>query len=113
MSRRTPVVRFVTLLLATLQVASPGISAIADGRLARENASGPATHVEATTTASCPVVHHPECGMCRYLSTTAAPSRSGALGFALSAEIGEPKAESRISSCSTVTLQHGRAPPTL
>lgn len=113
MGRRTPLVRFATLLLATLQFASPGISAIADGQLARENASQPGTHVEAKTTAACPVVHHPDCGVCRYLSVAAAPAKTPAFALELSSANREPKANSRLSSCATVALPHGRAPPTL
>ena len=113
MSRRIPIIRFITLLLATLQVVSPGISAIADGQLARENASQPSTHVEAKTTAACPVVHHPDCGVCRYLSTAATPAKTPAFALELSSANQEPTANTRLSSCTTVALPHGRAPPTL
>lgn len=111
MSRRRPFVRFVTLLLATLQVASPGISAVADGQLARDSASRPATHVEATTTAACPVVHHPDCGVCRYLSQFATVARQGAADLQLTACTVEPQAASRTTHAVTTACRYGRAPP--
>ena len=110
---RTPVGRFVTLLLATLQFASPGISAIADGRLALANASGPATHIEATTTAACPVVHHPDCGVCRYLSQAASPAKQSAFSLRLAACAVEPKAASLEPRAAALAAPNGRAPPTL
>lgn len=61
--------RILALVWAMVQVLSPGASAIADGMLARENAAAPLAHVEATGSATCPEVHSPDCGVCRYLST--------------------------------------------
>jgi hypothetical protein len=105
-------VRFITLLLATLQFASPGISAVADGQLARQNALQPTTHVEATTTAACPVVHHPDCGVCRYLSNAFAPPRQAAFGARFAACEIEPKAASREPRAAALAAPNGRAPPT-
>ena len=106
-------VRFITLLLATLQFVSPGISAIADGQLARENASQPATHVEATTTAACPVVHQPDCGVCRYLSSPAGATPSASFDLVALSAAPTPNVETVASSCADVVLPHGRAPPGL
>lgn len=113
MSRRTPLVRFFTLLLATLQIASPGISAIADGRLALENASRPTTHIEATTTAACPVVHSPDCGVCRFLSSPvgAAPAPTFSLESFCAAPV--PVASIARPHLVSVALPDGRAPPAL
>lgn len=72
MTSRSTFVRSVTLLWASLQLAAPAMSSIADGQLSRDNATQPTTHVEATTTGSCPVVHPPDCAVCRYLSTSGA-----------------------------------------
>ena len=113
MKRRTTFVRFLALFWAALQLASPAVSAIADGKLASQNASGPATHVEATTTASCPVVHSPDCGVCRYLSASALGSRLSAFAPLLSGQSRELRAESREQHSAALALPHGRAPPAI
>ena len=111
MSRRSTSVRILAILWAALQFASPGASAIADGMLAASNAAGPTTHVEATTTASCPVVHAPDCGVCRYLSGPAAVNRISAFAIALLTEKRELRTESSVTSVALAALPHGRAPP--
>jgi hypothetical protein len=105
--------RFLALVCATVQLASPGLSAIADGLLARQNASQPLTHVESTTTATCPVVHPPDCAMCRYLSSAASLPSLTALALEFCAERQQPRAESLLRHGSPVTLPHGRAPPAI
>lgn len=111
MRRRTTVIRSLALLWAALQLASPGASAIADGALARENASAPAMHVEATTTAACPVVHSPDCGVCRYLSTSANPQPPQAFSLSSVAERRDARTDIPQAGCASVALPHGRAPP--
>jgi hypothetical protein len=113
MSRRTPLVRFCTLLLATLQIASPGVSAIADGRLALENASRPTTHVEATTTAACPVVHSPDCGVCRFLSSPVGSAPAATFSLESFSAVPAPVADVGRPRCVSVDLPDGRAPPAL
>lgn len=114
MKRRTTLVRFLALVWATLQLASPGLASIADGMLARESASSPSTHVEATTSASCPVVHPPECAVCRYLS---ASRSNGAVtpevGWADASDCGVIPDTTTVALSAAVVLPHGRAPPTL
>jgi hypothetical protein len=113
MTRRGTWTRCIALVWATLQLLSPGVSAIADGRLALEAAGSPQVHVEATGSATCPEVHSPDCGVCRYLTTGGVlPSasglvpietrHSGALAFRIV----------RLNSAVEV-LPHGRAPPVL
>ncbi|MEX2152744.1 MAG: hypothetical protein WD825_05345 [Gemmatimonadaceae bacterium] len=113
MSRRTAFVRCLALFWAVLQVASPGFSAIADGRLATEAASGASTHVESKTTASCPAVHPPDCGICRYLSGSASDPAPAPLGFLYSPDASEPTAQSCVARGDAVALPHGRAPPSI
>lgn len=113
MKRRPLPVRILALLWAALQLASPGASAIADGRLAAANASGPTTHVEATTSASCPVVHSPDCGVCRYLSGPAATQQPSPLVSLLSTADQLPNTETRVCVSVVAVLPHGRAPPAL
>lgn len=113
MRRRSPFVRFLALFWAALQLASPGVSAIADGKLAAENASGPATHVEATTTSACPVVHSPDCGVCRYLSGAACLEQHSALGFRIVASTAEPTVTAGPRIGNALALPHGRAPPVI
>jgi len=113
MTARKGFARFLALLCATVQFASPGLSAIADGTLARENASEPLTHVESAPSANCPVVHPPDCAVCRYLSSAAAPPAVSNLAIDDCAESRLPGPESRQPHDSAITLPHGRAPPAI
>lgn len=105
--------RCLALVWAMLQLLSPGVSAIADGSLAKQSANAPMVHVEATGTEGCPEVHSPDCGVCRYLST------GGELPLVSPAALCEtqdagPAAERATSrSTALTTLPHGRAPPAL
>ena len=61
--------RFVTLLLAALQLAMPGLASLADAAAARESRSTyGVTHVEEPGGAQCPPVHTDECALCQFLS---------------------------------------------
>ena len=105
--------RWLVMFGAAIQLLSPGIASIADGLLARENASGPLTHVEATTSATCPVVHPPDCGVCRYLSGTSALPRVGPTAL-VGESVPFPRcARSRILAAGVSILPNGRAPPAL
>lgn len=108
---RRGMTRCLALVWAMLQLLSPGVSAIADGSLARESATSPLVHVEATGSEGCPEVHSPDCGVCRYLST------GGELSAMPEPAIGGDGAvvpvEARLASGSSALtiLPHGRAPP--
>jgi hypothetical protein len=107
-------IRYLAFMLATLQLAAPGLSAIADGILSREAASTSTTHIEATTRANCPFVHSPDCGVCRYLSLSVAPGRGAiSLWWARAAHDGVAPECTDIAKHSTLTLSLGRAPPTV
>lgn len=89
----------------------PAASALADGLLARGAAREAVAHVEASTTASCPVVHAPDCGVCRYLSACDATDAADApqLAIRLAAPLNaEPGLGERSPA---LLLPHGRAPP--
>ncbi|MEK7402150.1 MAG: hypothetical protein AABZ80_07270 [Gemmatimonadota bacterium] len=114
MTRRSPLVRFVTLAWASLQLAAPAVTSMADGRLALESASAPRTHVEATTSDSCPIVESPDCGLCRYLSTSSAqdvatPAFDWTVGEAN--DLVETASVGASGAC--LDLPFGRAPPSL
>lgn len=114
MNRRSPLLRFFTIAWASLQVAAPAVTSIADGWSTLTSASAPRTHVEATSDESCPVVHSPDCGLCRYLTTSAAddaatPAFDWAVGSA--SELGETA--SHFTAGASIALPFGRAPPTL
>ena len=111
MTRRHLVLRMLVMVGAAIQLLSPGVAAVADGLLARESANQPLTHIEATTTAKCPVVHAPDCGVCRYLSSGATPVRTNML-VALEASAVAPACAAKLAPASVVTtLPNGRAPP--
>jgi hypothetical protein len=112
MTKRSPFVRVFTLMWASLQLAAPAMSSIADGLLAIDNASRPTTHVEATTTESCPVVHAPDCGVCRYLTTAGTnDSSSPAFGWQRRDPLAPTSAVLTDPGCAARALPHGRAPP--
>ena len=110
MTRRTPVLRGLTLLLAMVQLGSPAMSAIADARLAAQ-AGEPIAHVESTSATDCPVVHTADCAMCRYLSS-AASIPGAALDLAVDIQALEQRiGDQRDASSLVVFLPDGRAPP--
>src|SRR5687768_10378370 len=86
-NRRAPFVRFLAVLWATLQLASPGLTAIADGNSASLSFADAASHVEATGSESCPLPHSPDCAVCRYLSSGAAASPQTALPIVNSTDL--------------------------
>ncbi len=110
MTRRTPVLRGLTLLLAVMQLASPAMSAIADARIAAR-AGEPIAHVESTSATGCPVLHSADCVVCRYLSSAASiPASDLDLTVdirAIEQRIGHQRQASRV----IVFLPDGRAPP--
>jgi hypothetical protein len=109
MIRRSILVRCLALVWATLQLASPGISAIADGRLSSE--SQPVAHIEATSSASCPVVHAPDCGVCRYLSNAAVKDAPAAFFGCDERARGNPSTQNAGVRGVALALPRGRAPP--
>ena len=113
MSGRNPVLRMLVMVGATLQFLSPGVASIAHGMSARENASGPLTHIESTTTATCPVVHAPDCGVCRYLSTASAQPRATDPIPQAGAAVAPVCAAGWAPAGGRIFLPDGRAPPVL
>ncbi|MEX2179375.1 MAG: hypothetical protein WD801_11730 [Gemmatimonadaceae bacterium] len=110
MSSRPVSIRVLALLWAALQLASPGLSALADGQLSAQELS-PRAHVEATSSATCPVVHSPDCGMCRYLSQ-GAHIRAVAPLVAHAADACTGLLVERNIACNPATaLPRDRAPP--
>lgn len=112
MKRRSALARTLVLLCAALQLASPGFSAIAHGKLAGQSASGPATHVEATGSAGCPVVHSPDCAVCRYMSTATPGGTGPELFFSYATATVPPGTVAWIARAVPHALPPGRAPPT-
>ena len=104
-------VRILAMVWATLQLASPGTAAVADGLLASASASAPTTHVEAKTGAGCHAVHSPDCALCRYVSHSAVQSAVDSFTGELGAHIGKPARRHRAALVIALTLPHGRAPP--
>jgi hypothetical protein len=114
MIHRPRVIRYLVFILGALQLAAPGVSAVADGMLSRDESQAPATHIEATTRSTCQVVHSPDCGLCRYLSLSAAPSRCAApLPWQGAAHDRVDPASTGTSSQRTLTISLGRAPPSV
>lgn len=114
MASTRPIVRALTLAWASLQLAAPALTSIADGQLSVNDAFRNLTHIEATTSSSCPVVHSPDCGLCRILSTSSANDATlPAFGWSVGAANTIVEAECAGPSRSTIALPFGRAPPTV
>ena len=114
MRRRSRLFRVVTLAWATLQLAAPALASIADGQLSVNDVFRNTTHIEATTSSSCPVVHSPDCGLCRYLSTSPANDVSApAFDWTVTASGALVQTESAGASSLCIALPFGRAPPTV
>lgn len=113
MTKRTPAVRCLAILWATLQLASPGAIAIADGRASEQGASAAFSHIESSTTSSCPEIHGVDCALCRYVSNAAAAVPSPSRWYVLSVELPRPGLVRVALVAASRALPHGRAPPTI
>jgi hypothetical protein len=114
MIHRPRSIRYLAFMLGMLQLAAPGLSAIADGMLARDSAGAPSTHIEATTSASCPFVHSPDCALCRQLSMSAlGDGAAPAFVSAASSQCELGSAATIVARSAAVGLPPGRGPPTL
>jgi hypothetical protein len=112
MTRRAPLLRFLALLWAGLQFAMPALGSLADARFAAA-AGDPVSHVESTSSASCPAVHAPDCAVCRYLSG-ATPVPENAAAVNIDAEQAGAQARTRCAVAHVaIILPDGRAPPAL
>ncbi len=111
MSGRRRWARRFAFLWAALQVLSPGASALADGLIARDTASAPLVHVEATGSKGCPEVHPPDCGVCRYLSSGVDVPAAASFVPGARAHLAAPAARVASHHSPSTTLPHGRAPP--
>lgn len=62
----SPLARFLTLILAAIQFATPGIASVAEGNFARRVVD-PRAHVEEHGQKDCVPQHGADCAVCRYL----------------------------------------------
>ncbi len=75
-------VRASWLLAALLQLALPGVAAVADARLDAAGSHATA-HVESHTSNSCARIHPPDCAVCHFLTAPALTARPSALRLAV------------------------------
>ena len=68
-------VRASWLLAALLQLALPGVAAVADARLDAAGSHATA-HVESHTSNSCARIHPPDCAVCHFLTAPALTARA-------------------------------------
>jgi hypothetical protein len=111
MKRRSPLLRLLAGAAALLQLTTPPLSAVADGLAARDSAGERVAHVESTTTSRCPVVHAPDCGVCRYLTTCGAPPLDAATPVVIAAVAPPARTNVSHSTPAAAVLPDGRAPP--
>jgi hypothetical protein len=110
MTRRKPLLRFLALAWAGLQVAMPALGSLAEARLAAA-AGDPVSHIESKSSAGCPVVHAPDCAVCRYLSgATPTPDNAAAVNIDAERAGVQVRAACALARVAIV-LPDGRAPP--
>lgn len=113
MSGRHPLLRMLVMVGAAVQLLSPAVASIADGLLAQDSASSPLTHIEATSSSTCPVVHPPDCGVCRYLSAAGTQPRVPATMLVVETRTAPACLGSPSTGRAGTSLPDGRAPPVL
>jgi hypothetical protein len=111
MIRRRPFVRFLAVLWATLQLASPGAMAIADGVASGKGTTGAIAHIESGTTSTCPQIHGVDCAICRYLSNVAAVVPGTPDSFEFSVDLPCPALTRLGTAAPWRVLPRSRAPP--
>lgn len=102
--------RWLAFVWAALLIAAPAASAQADARFALALA-GSQSHVEDSTSAKCPLVHPPDCGLCRHLTNAARVSP----GVAPTPAAGRPTVPDEgmalVDAACVAVVPWGRAPP--
>ncbi len=70
--RRSIVSRWLILVLSAVQIALPGVAALADATMERESAARGvvAAHIEARTNGACARIHPAECALCQAACTS-------------------------------------------
>ena len=102
--------RWLALVWAALLVAAPAASAQADARFASALA-GSLSHVEDATSTRCPLVHPPDCGLCRHLTNAARLSPGVVPAPAPSRPTIPDEGVARVDAACVAVVPWGRAPP--
>jgi hypothetical protein len=110
MMRRRARLRFLSLLWAAVHLAIPALGSVADARLAAA-AGDPVAHIESTTSSSCPVIHAPDCGLCRYLSSVSDAPDAACTVELSPKSVDDVKAATHRPAARAIVLPDGRAPP--
>ena len=111
-STLTRPVRFVTVFLAALQFALPGVASVADGMVARST-TNQAAHVEDVTQKSCKPPHSADCLVCRFLSTTIGQTAPAAALVIPATVVSMPPAVVAAAAAADLYGFNSRAPPPL
>jgi hypothetical protein len=104
--------RILTILLAAIQFAAPGIVAVADGAFAKQ-VRDPGSHVESAGGEQCTPPHAADCTVCRFLSDNSADIAPAIASPAVRGTTVTPAGPNRLDG----TVRNGdvrsRAPPAL
>jgi hypothetical protein len=105
-------VRFVTLLLAAIQFAAPGVASVAEGSFS-QRAVDTRAHVEDHGQKDCAPPHAADCALCRFLSGTLGHIDMPALPAVARAAL--PVTDSRTSAGASAERQgfDARGPPAI
>ena len=104
MFARRGLFRTLVLLCAALQLALPGVAALADGLASRTSVHATA-HIESGTERDCVRVHETDCVFCQFLSTSASPAACATPAFESGSRASRP-----VSRPSAVALAAPRLP---
>ena len=105
-------VRFLTLLLAAMQVSLPAVVSVADGAGAFRGRES-VTHIEAPGRNQCQPPHSADCAVCRFLSATHGVMTAAAPALVGTRIVSIPTAVPARSTSADLFGFNSRAPPTL
>jgi hypothetical protein len=112
MTRKRLWSRVLTVAFAVAQIALPAGLSVSDARGAAD-ARGTAAHVEETSGKQCKPPHTAECGICRYLSVSAAKGAAPTVSVIRVVEAHHTPAGAAIPLSVSRRGFQSRAPPTL
>jgi hypothetical protein len=111
-TRTRPFIRFLTLLLAAMQFALPGVASVVDGAAARAEPDS-RSHVEDVAQTSCKPPHSADCVVCQFLSTSLAQVGTTATATVSSWVPAKPMGAVAVHSSASRFDFNSRAPPNI
>src|SRR5215208_3093594 len=105
-------IRFLTLCLATLQLALPAVVSVLDGSVARAGRDARA-HVEDVAQSSCREPHSADCAICQFLSASHGQARNVEVATVPQAAASVRATPVAVYGSASHSRLHSRAPPSI